>query len=512
MFDRFTDRSRRAMALAREEAERLHHDYIGTEHILLGLVKEGSGVAANVLENLDVDLERVAREVEKLVKPAPEIVTMAQLPFTPRAKHVLEYAIDEARAFDHNHVGTEHLLLGLLRERQGLAAEVLTVLGLNLADVRNEVMEFLGMEKQPAFENQDGAAPAPPPPPAYSVSAHLETLLARRDLSRESAAELMAAIIGGRVGAASIAAVAIALRAKGESVQELAAFASTMRAFAVAVEAPDDALDTCGTGGDKSDTFNISTATALVAAGMGIPVAKHGGRSVSSKAGSADVLAALGVQIEAQPEIIARCIREAGIGFMFAPAHHPGMKHAAPVRRELGVRTFFNLIGPLSNPVGAKLSLLGVFEPSLCEKFAQVLKLLGSRSAMVVCGVGPGGSGYLDEMSTFGPTTVARLREGRIAVEQVDARPLGFSPPNSEALRAGSAADSKLIIRAIVAGHKGPARDIVVLNAAAAALVAGKASDWPEGIRAAERSLDEGRAATALRKLVETSNGPKPAG
>ncbi|MCY3023373.1 MAG: anthranilate phosphoribosyltransferase [Planctomycetota bacterium] len=505
MFDRFTDRARKVISFARQEAVALNHDYIGTEHILLGLVREGSGVAANVLENLDVDLEIVRLKVEKLVKPAPDVVTTGQLPFTPRAKKVLEFAIDEARGLGHNYLGTEHLLLGLLREKEGLAAHVLLNLGLNLDGVRQEVMEFLGAEKAPAESTQTPEAPTPSPPP-YSVSRHLETLLVRQDLSRESAAELMAALIFGRLAGASIAAVAIALRAKGESVEELAAFASVMRAHAVAVEAPDDALDTCGTGGDKSATFNISTAAAFVAAGMGIPVAKHGGRAVSSGSGSADVLKELGVMIELSPKRIARCLKEAGIGFMFAPKHHPGMMHAAPVRKELGVRTVFNLLGPLSNPAGAKLSLLGVFEPSLCEKFAQVLKLLGSRSAMIVCGTGPGGSGYLDEVSTFGPTTIARLRDGAVTVEQVDAQKLGLSVPPPDVLHAASAVDSALLITAVLGGHKGPARDIVVLNAAAAALVAGKATDWPEALAAAERSIDEGRAEAALKKLVEVSN------
>jgi len=508
MFDRFTDRARKVISFARDEAERFNHDYIGTEHILLGLVKEGSGVAANVLENLDVDLEKVRAEVEKLVKPAPDVVAGGQLPFTPRAKKVLEFAIDEARGLNHNYVGTEHLLLGLIREKEGLAAQVLMNLGLTLEDVRKELMEFLGITTPPG-PAAEGTEPPPSLPPYY-VAGLLETLLAHQDLSVAVASELMKVIIEGELGPPGIAAVAIALRAKGESVEELAAFASVMRSYAVTVEAPDDALDTCGTGGDKSETFNISTATALVAAGMGIPVAKHGGRSVSSKAGSADVLKALGVNVEATPGRIARCIKEAGIGFMFAPAHHPGMKHVAPIRKELGVRTVFNLLGPLANPANSKKELLGVADPALCEKFAQVLKLLGSQSAMVVCGVGPGGKGYLDEMSTFGPTTVARLRDGDITLEQVDAQRLGLSVPKPDELHVSSAEDSAAMIRDVLSGRKGPPRDIVVLNAAAAAMVAGKAADWAEGLRLAERSIDEGHAAEALEKLKRISNEGAP--
>jgi anthranilate phosphoribosyltransferase len=195
---------------------------------------------------------------------------------------------------------------------------------------------------------------------------------------------------------------------------------------------------------------------------------------------------------------------------MFAPAHHPGMRFAAPVRKELGVRTVFNLLGPLSNPAGANFSLLGVFEPSLCEKFAQVLKLLGNRGALVVCGTGPlpadSGASFLDEMSTFGPTTVARLHDGLITVEQIDAQALGFAAPAKEALRAADAAASARIIKTVLDGQKGPARDIVVLNAAAAALVAGKATDWPAALRAAERSIDEGKAKAALDALVRLAS------
>jgi anthranilate phosphoribosyltransferase len=340
----------------------------------------------------------------------------------------------------------------------------------------------------------------------YSVAIQLENLLARRDLTREEATELMDAIGSGRVSSAGIAAIATALRAKGESVTEIAAFARVMRSCALSVKAPAGTLDTCGTGGDKSDTFNISTATAFVVAGMGIPVAKHGGRSISSRTGSADVLKVLGVNIDANPACVERCISAAGIGFMFAPNHHPAAKNVAPVRKELGVRTIFNLLGPLSNPARAELQLLGVFEPGLCKTFAEVLNVLGSRNAMVVCGTGPGGEGHLDEVSTFGPTTVARLSGGSVQVSEFDARTLGLTVPSRDALHAADSEASARIIREVLAGKMGPARDIVLVNAAAATLVAAKANDWSAGMTLAAHSIDEGRAADALKKLVAATN------
>lgn len=463
MFDRFTDRARKSLSFARQEAERFNHDYIGTEHILLGLVKEGSGVAANVLEKLGIKLETVRLEVEKLMELGSGKITKGAMPFTPRGKKVLEFAVDEARAFGHNYVGTEHLLLGLLHKDEGLAAQTLQNLGLELDVTRKAVLEFLG--KQP--RSQIEAGPMYPPTakvlnrtitnkaaPTYNAAPHLETLLARQDLTPEAATEVAEAIIAGKVGEASIAALLMALRIKGESVAEIAAFAKVMRTNATPVQAPPGTLDTCGTGGDRSGTFNISTAAALVAAGMGIPVAKHGGRSVSSSAGSADVLKALGVNTDATPACIEQCIKEAGIGFMFAPAHHPGMKHVAPVRKELGVRTIFNLLGPLANPAGAKLQLLGVCEPAWCEKLAAVLKLLGSESAMVVCGAGPEGLGYLDEVSTFGPTKIARLDNGQVTLEEIEAKTLGFESPRRQDLLVSNAEESAALITAVLNGKK----------------------------------------------------------
>jgi len=238
---------------------------------------------------------------------------------------------------------------------------------------------------------------------------------------------------------------------------------------------------------------------------MGIPVAKHGNRSVSSKSGSSEVLKVLGVNIEAPVPVIERCLREAGIGFLFAPALHPGMKHAGPVRRELGIRTVFNLLGPLSNPARAKRQLLGVFEPRLCEVFARVLQALGSEAALVVCGAGPQG-GWLDEVSIFGPTTFARLQAGVVQAETFDASALSFARPAADALAAQSPEASAAIIRNVLDGQIGPAREIVLANAAAAALAAGRVNTWLEGTALAAESLDSGRARTALENLVRLSN------
>ena len=338
----------------------------------------------------------------------------------------------------------------------------------------------------------------------------LETLLERRDLTESQAAAVMAAIVQGQLAPAEIAAFAVALRMKGESVNELAGLAAAMRDHSLKITAPPGAIDTCGTGGDASGTFNISTAAALVVAGMGIPVAKHGGKASSSLSGSADVLHALGVNIDLDPSGVQRCLDAAGIAFLFAPTFHPGMKHAAPVRKTLGVRTVFNLLGPLSNPAGAKFQLLGVSRPEHCELFAKVLQKLGSLSAMIVCGAGPnsgtGGSGYLDEVSTFGPTTVARLKDGAIKVVQLDAQKLGFPLSDPAALQVHSAQQSAAVIRDLLAAKKSPARDIVLVNAAAAAQIAGLARTWIDGLALAAQAIDSGAAAAVLTKLIHASN------
>ena len=340
----------------------------------------------------------------------------------------------------------------------------------------------------------------------YAVTPHLETLLARQELPAAAAREVMEAIIAGRVAPASMAAFLTALRVKGETEGEIAAFAQALRENAVRVQAPEGTLDTCGTGGDHSGTFNISTAVALVASGMGIPVAKHGNRSVSSRSGSADVLKTLGVNIDAKVPVLESCLRDVGLAFLFAPLHHPGLKHAGPIRKEMGIRTVFNMLGPLANPALAQRQLLGVFDPQLCEVFARVLKRLGSKQALIVCGVGPGGKACLDEISTWGPTVIAWLRNGQVQRETIEPRGLGLQAPEEGALNVDGPEASAEVVRGILDGKKGPARDIVLLNAAGAAQVADKAPTWEDGLALAAKTIDQGKAAEVLKKLVDATN------
>jgi anthranilate phosphoribosyltransferase len=349
-------------------------------------------------------------------------------------------------------------------------------------------------------------SPAPIPPP-FSITPLLEKLSNGQHLDEAQSRAAMNEIIAGRMPPTSLAALLTALRIKGEDESELAAFAATVRAHAVKVTAPEGALDTCGTGGDSGGLFNVSTATALVVAGMGIPVAKHGNRSVSSKTGSADVLKELGVNVDATPAQCETCLKEAGIAFLFAPNFHPGLKHAAPVRKELGVRTVFNLLGPLCNPALAKRQLLGVFHPKWCAPFARVLKKLGSENALVVCGVGAVKGTYIDEVSPFGLTTIAQLKNGSVRTHEFDAKKaLGFKLPKLEALSADGAMRSADIITELLDGDEGPPREIVLLNAAAAAQAAGKVVNWKDGWKLAEEAVDSKRAKKALELLVACSN------
>jgi anthranilate phosphoribosyltransferase len=263
-------------------------------------------------------------------------------------------------------------------------------------------------------------------------------------------------------------------------------------------------VDTCGTGGDGAGTFNISTTVALVVAGAGVAVAKHGNRSVSSSSGSADLLEALGVKIDLGPEAVGRCIDEVGMGFLFAPVFHPAMKHAAGPRREMGVRTVFNILGPMTNPASAPMQLIGVYSDSLREMVAGVLARLGTQRAMVVHGA----SG-LDELSTTGPNRITRLDAGGVATSPLDPRPLGLRPATLEELRGGTVEDNARITAAILKGEAGAGRDVVLLNAAAALVVAGRAGDFPEGMAVAAESIDSGRARKVLEDLVRFTQGVK---
>ncbi len=319
-----------------------------------------------------------------------------------------------------------------------------------------------------------------------------------RDLSAEEMTAVMGAIMSGAATPAQIGAFLVALRLKGESVEEITAAAGVMRSLAtrVEVEVP-HLVDTCGTGGDATGTFNISTASALVAAAGGAYVAKHGNRSVSSRSGSADVLEAAGVDLELDAEAVGRCIREVGVGFLFAPRHHGAMRHAVGPRREVGVRTLFNLLGPLTNPAGAPNQVVGVFAPEWVEPLARVLARMGSRHVMVVHS-----EDGLDEISIGAPTRVAELRDGRIETYTLDPERLGITPAPLDALVVHDRDESLSRIREVLEDRPGPARDIVVLNAGAALYVAGVAGGLEAGVREARAALRSGRAAAVLDRLA----------
>jgi anthranilate phosphoribosyltransferase len=307
----------------------------------------------------------------------------------------------------------------------------------------------------------------------------------------------------GRAQPAHIAGLLVALAMKGERPSEIVGLARTMRAKATKLSRPYDALfDTCGTGGDRAHTFNVSTIAALVVAACGVRVAKHGNRSVSSRCGSADVFEALGVDVSAPPQVVERCLAEAGIAFFFAPTFHPSMRHAAPTRKELGIRTAFNLLGPLTNPAGASRQLVGVPRPELTELVARSLAGLGSERAWVVHG-----ADGLDEISTTGYTKVSECRDGAVNTFYVHPSDFALPKATAAALRGGDAAENAAVARAVLAGERGPARDIVVLNAAASLLIAGTAPTIREGIERAGQVLDDGRAAAVLDRLVRVSNG-----
>lgn len=319
-------------------------------------------------------------------------------------------------------------------------------------------------------------------------------------LSREEAASAFEIIMSGDATPSQIGAFLMGLRVKGETVDEIAGAVSVMRGKMVPVPAPEHAIDIVGTGGDAKGTYNISTCSALVAAGAGAVVAKHGNRALSSKSGAADVLKALGVNIELGPDDIARCIEKAGIGFMFAPMHHPAMKTVGPTRVEMGTRTIFNLLGPLSNPAGVQSYLLGVFSPQWLEPLAHVLHALGAKRAYVVHGEG------MDEMTTTGETQIAKLENGTVTVETVTPEDFGLTRVELAALVGGEAEENAAAIRKTLAGEKGPLRDIVLLNAGTALVVAGLADSIGGGINRAADAIDSGKAMGALDALVAVSN------
>lgn len=328
----------------------------------------------------------------------------------------------------------------------------------------------------------------------------LEKLLRREDLAYDDARALMQVIVSGELSEPQIAGVLIALRAKGETVDEIAGFVSALRDKAIRVTASrDDLVDTCGTGGDGTHTFNISTAAAIVAAGAGVGIAKHGNRALSSKCGSSDVLEALGVRTVA-PERVADVIDRTGIGFMFAPAHHPALKHAAGVRRDLGVRTVFNLLGPMANPAFVRRQLVGVFDPALTETVARVLLSLGSEKVYVVHG-----SDGSDEVTVTGETRVTVLDGGRLETFAFAPESVGIERANTRALAGGTPEENAGTIVAILDGARGAKRDAVVLNAGFVIAVAGRANSIVEGVAMAAASIDDGRAKDVLERLRATT-------
>jgi len=331
---------------------------------------------------------------------------------------------------------------------------------------------------------------------------YLKKVVSGENLTGAEMVDAFDLMMSGEATAAQIAGFIVALRMKGESVEEIAGGAESMRRHAVFIDCGGlPVVDTCGTGGDSCNTFNVSTTAAFVVAGAGVPVAKHGNRAISSACGSADVLMVLGVNLEIESEDVEDCIRDAGIGFMYAPKMHPAMKYAMGPRRELGIRTIFNMLGPLTNPAGAKGQIIGVFSPELTEPFANVLKLLGSRRAFVVHG-----HDGMDEITVTDSTRISELADGRVRTYEFDPLPLIDDYADAADLAGGDPETNAAITTAILAGEKGPRRDIVCLNAGAAIAAGGKADTLADGFRLAQEAIDSGRAKAALAALVECSN------
>ena len=329
----------------------------------------------------------------------------------------------------------------------------------------------------------------------------IDAVVAGRSLTMDEAAAVMRQIMQGEATPAQLGSFLTALRLKGESTEEIAGMATVMREFSLKVRVEGTVVDSVGTGGDGSNSFNISTAAALVAAGAGVRIAKHGNRAASGSCGAADVLEALGVRIELPPEGVERCINEGGIGFMFAQAFHPSMRHAGPVRREIGIRTVFNILGPLTNPSAAQRQLIGVAFPQLGEKMAEVMRLLGSERTLVVHG-----AGGLDEIALDGDTSVWELRDGK--VESWTFRPgdTGLGRWTVDELRGGDHEANAATMLRLLAGEGGPIRDAVLINTAGVLLAAGAAASIPEGIQTAAQAIDSGAARQKLDALVELSN------
>ena len=333
---------------------------------------------------------------------------------------------------------------------------------------------------------------------------YLQHIVNGHDLSVDEAEALMGEIFSGLTDA-QIGALLIALRMKGESASEIAGLAKKMRSSAVRIRprVQSTLVDTCGTGGDASNTINVSTAAAIVTASCGVPVAKHGNYAVSSKCGSANVLAELGINISPKPEQVQTAIETLGIGFMLAPLFHPAMKRVGQLRRELGMRTVFNILGPLTNPAGAKAQVMGVYDPRLCEKLANVLNILGSERALVVHGSG------LDEITNTGETTVSELKDGSVKSYSLNPQDLGYSKAKPEEIAGGMPFENAEKLVGVLKGQRSPARDIVAINSGAALYVSGKATSIREGARLAEEALDSGKALSLLERMVKLNGEPE---
>jgi anthranilate phosphoribosyltransferase len=320
-------------------------------------------------------------------------------------------------------------------------------------------------------------------------------------LTRDEASGAFDSMMSGEATPSQMGALLMGLRVRGETVDEITGAVSAMRAKMLTVTAPADAVDVVGTGGDGSGSVNVSTCASFIVAGCGVPVAKHGNRALSSRSGAADVLASLGVKIDITPEQVGRCVSEAGIGFMFAPTHHPAMKNVGPTRVELATRTIFNLLGPLSNPAGVKRQMIGVFSRQWVQPLAQVLKNLGSEAVWVVHG-----SDGLDEITITGPTFVAALENGNIRSFEVTPEDAGLPRSGGDALKGGDAEVNAVALRGVLEGRPSPYRDVALLNAAAALIVGGKAKDLKEGVALGATSLDSGAAEARLQRLIAVSN------
>jgi len=333
------------------------------------------------------------------------------------------------------------------------------------------------------------------------IKTALHKIGSRTDLTGEEMRAVMNIIMSGEATPSQIGAFLMGMRVKGETVGEIAAAVSILREKMVKVDIPDGAIDIVGTGGDSAGTLNISTAASIVVASLGVPVAKHGNRALSSKSGAAECLQALGVRLDLSPEQISRCVREAGIGFMFAPAHHPAMKHVGPARQEIGTRTLFNLLGPQSNPAGVRKYMLGVYDRKWAEPVAAALLANRATDAWVV-----NGSDGLDEVTTTGPTFVASIKAGNLTSFEVTPEQAGLPRARPEDLKGGDPQHNAAALTALLDGAKTPYRDIVLMNAAAALIVAGRVETLPEGVALAAGAIDSGKARDTLRKLVEISN------